>query len=124
MTIDAHHSPIARTAVLPIQSLSELEFIWLEITQHCNLICRHCYTNSSPARPHSDIDWRTLIDQAHALGWRQIQFIGGEPLSHPGFSEYVRRSAALGYDFIEVYTNLSLLTDAVCDAFDDCGVHV
>jgi MoaA/NifB/PqqE/SkfB family radical SAM enzyme len=124
MATDAHHAPRARTAIPPIQSLSGLEFIWLEITQHCNLMCRHCYTNSSPARPHSDIDWRALIDQAHALGCRQIQFIGGEPLSHPRLSEYVRRAAALGYEFIEVYTNLSLLTDDVCDAFGDCGVHV
>ena len=86
-----------------------LHFAWLEITQHCNLRCLHCYTSSSPARKHNDIDWKSVIQDVYDVGCRQIQFIGGEPLTHPKFREYAEFASQLGFGFIEVYTNAALL---------------
>ncbi|HEV2986939.1 MAG TPA: radical SAM protein [Candidatus Angelobacter sp.] len=105
-------------------SESPLRFLWLEITQHCNLRCVHCYTSSSPARKHNDIDWLPVIEEAYALGCRQIQFIGGEPLSHPSILQYIRSARKLGFQFIEVYTNAALLSDSTCDVFAENSVHV
>jgi len=104
-------------------SYSDLKFLWLEITQHCNLTCRHCYTKSSPARPHNSIDWTALIADAHKLGCRQIQLIGGEPLTHPSFLDYLRLCRELSYEFIEVYSNLSLVTDEVCVEMRSAGAN-
>lgn len=103
---------------------AELDFLWLEITQHCNLRCRHCYTMSSPTRSHNDIDWNALVDQAHSTGCRKVQFIGGEPLSHPRILEYVRHARELQFEFIEVFSNLCLLTAEACAVFAQCDVHL
>jgi MoaA/NifB/PqqE/SkfB family radical SAM enzyme len=105
-------------------SASPLQFLWLEITQHCNLRCMHCYTSSSPARKHTDIDWLPVIEEAYELGCRQIQFIGGEPLTHPSILQYVRSARKTGFEFIEVYTNAALLSDAICDVLAENNVHV
>ncbi|WP_174285327.1 radical SAM/SPASM domain-containing protein [Sphingomonas bacterium] len=90
---------------------SKLTFAWLEITQHCNLRCRHCYTSSSPTRPHNTINWASVIRQVYDEGCRQIQFIGGEPLTHPQIREFVSLAYSLGFDFLEVFTNAALLDD-------------
>lgn len=102
----------------------QLQFLWLEITQHCNLRCRHCYTTSSPSKSHNDIDWLAVATDAYELGCRQIQFIGGEPLTHPRILEYLAGVKALGYPFIEVFTNAALLSDSICDALAACDANV
>jgi MoaA/NifB/PqqE/SkfB family radical SAM enzyme len=101
-----------------------LDFLWLEITQHCNLRCRHCYTTSSPQRKHNNIDWASIIRQAHAIGCDKIQLIGGEPLTHPDFADYVRLCASLDFSFIEVFSNASLLSDEICALFAECKVNL
>ncbi len=101
-----------------------LSFAWLEITQHCNLRCMHCYTTSSPARGHNDIDWLSVVRQVHDTGCRHIQFIGGEPLTHPQFREYIQFAHSLGFELIEVYSNAALLDDDIARFLAVHNVHV
>lgn len=59
---------------------AELDFIWLEVISQCNLRCLHCYAEASPqqmAQPGTGelLDW---MDQAAAMGCRNIQLTGGE----------------------------------------------
>lgn len=54
-------------------------------TRLCNLACTHCYTESGPLRrEHLPAARLTaVIDDAAALGYRQLAVSGGEPLLYP-----------------------------------------
>jgi MoaA/NifB/PqqE/SkfB family radical SAM enzyme len=94
-----------------------LDFLWLELTNRCNLQCVHCYTESHPHAGDRDLlsaaDYESLLNQAHALGCRKVQFIGGEPQLNPDFLRLTMAAKSIGFEFIEVFTNLTRLQDEV-----------
>lgn len=99
-----------------LQRSSNLRHIWIEITNRCNLTCVHCYANSGP---HVDTSGEipddrvlNLLAEAQAEGCTSVQFIGGEPMIHPSLPQFIRRAYDLGYDDIEVYSNLVSLPAA------------
>lgn len=106
-----------------------LDFLWLEIAAGCNLKCAHCSVASEPALIGSERmreeDWRRVICEARAFGCHKLQFIGGEPLL---FRDELLRLIAtcreLGYDYVEVYTNLTRITEPVLRAFVEQRVAV
>ncbi len=103
-----------------------LSFLWLEITGACNLECVHCYAESGPSLSHGAMqtaDWKRTIDDAADLGTRTVQFIGGEPTLHPAFSELVAYAAGRGLQ-IEVYTNLTHVSDALWALFEEHHVSL
>lgn len=61
----------------------QLEHVWLEVTNSCNLKCQHCYANSGPdADRRSELNedqWIGVVDDALAYGVNKLTFIGGEP---------------------------------------------
>ncbi|MGW7248799.1 radical SAM/SPASM domain-containing protein [Streptomyces decoyicus] len=94
------------------------QFAWLEITGFCNLSCRHCYAGSSPQGDHGNMtagDWRRVIDELAALGVGDVQFIGGEPTLHPELPELIRHAIRRRMR-VEVFSNLTNVSDAVWDA--------
>ncbi|GLU50534.1 radical SAM protein [Nocardiopsis ansamitocini] len=83
-------------------------FLALDITRKCQLSCGHCYNRSGPGLGHGEmltVDWMVVLDQAADLGVHTVQFIGGEPTSHPGFRSLVRYAVDQGLH-VEVYSNL------------------
>lgn len=106
----------------------QLDFLWLEITDQCNLTCSHCYAESGPSKPlfgtMDRSDWESIILQARGSGCRQLQFIGGEPTLHPDLSGLLRFARAAGYSFIEVFTNATRLRPSLIDCFQENGVTV
>lgn len=108
--------------------MAGLNFIWLEITQKCNLSCVHCYADSNPHQPlfgaMQDADWLRVIDEAFDAGCRQLQFIGGEPTLHPSLDSFIKHAAEKGYTFIEVFTNGTRLLDKRLDLFSELNVNV
>lgn len=97
-----------------------LHFLWLEITGRCNLECVHCYSDSSPrvaTRISAVDDWGRVLADGSAAGCRAVQFIGGEPTLHPALPDLIQRARALGYSFVEVYTNGSAFTGVLKAAF-------
>ena len=109
-------------------SMTDLRFLWLEITGKCNLFCTHCYADSGPqADLYGNMayeDWTRLIDEAAELGCRQIQFIGGEPTMHPRLDDLVDRANHRGFVFIEVFTNATRLGEELMGCFQRNQVHV
>lgn len=105
-----------------------LDFLWLELTAHCNERCVHCYaeSGSDPSTPEvlSPVQYRSLIKQASDLGCKKIQFIGGEPTLHPHLSDFIGYASQCGYDFIEVFTNLYNLSESLLETFKSFDVHV
>ena len=105
-----------------------LQFLWLELTNRCNLVCVHCYADSSPHPTRADVldtdDFARLLQEAAALGCRAVQFIGGEPTLHPGLPRLIVHARALGFTQIEVYTNATHLPPSLLECFVRNGVAV
>jgi radical SAM protein with 4Fe4S-binding SPASM domain len=56
-------------------------------------------------------DYESIMIRAHELGCRKIQFIGGEPQLNRDFMSLLRTAREIGYEFIEVFSNLTFLDD-------------
>ncbi len=105
------HSPATQT----------LDFLWLELTNRCNLRCVHCYTESHPHSGDRDVlttqAYERLMREAYNLGCRKLQFIGGEPQLNRDFHKLLVTANTIGFEFIEVFSNLTQLDDeTVCYA--------
>lgn len=112
---------------LPATDSAPLEFIWLEITDACNNRCLHCYTESSPARHSAKVthpQWLNLISQARQLGARELQLIGGEPLLYDRWRDLVIKARTENYEYIEIFTNATLISDNCIEFFKQHHVHV
>jgi MoaA/NifB/PqqE/SkfB family radical SAM enzyme len=105
-----------------------LTFLWIELTNRCNLRCVHCYSESTPSSIGRDIltddDYTRVIREGAIAGCTQLQFIGGEPTLHPRLPEFIDHAKNNGYTFVEVYTNLTHLTPRLLDCFVRHGVHI
>lgn len=116
-------------SVAPVWGQTQrLDFLWLEVTNVCNLQCRHCYSESSPWSSSRDIlttaQHFDLIDEAARLGCRNIQFIGGEPTANPALPVMVERAFASGFEFIEIFTNLVSLPGHLLDLIAKHNINV
>lgn len=105
-----------------------LRFLWLELTGKCNLRCIHCYADSGPYRRlHDEMvpeDWENVLEQAADLGCRAVQFIGGEPTMYPALARLIERARELGFTFVEVYTNGTMLNPRLKETFLRHHVHL
>jgi MoaA/NifB/PqqE/SkfB family radical SAM enzyme len=74
--------------------------IVLELTNRCNLRCRHCYDERHAATaelPLPILDG--LLSEAAGCGVDHLTFSGGEPTLHRHFATVVERVCAAGYTF-------------------------
>lgn len=105
----------------------KLDFLWLEITNRCNLECVHCYSESGPRTELMGVmriqDWVKLIADAVNAGCERVQIIGGEPLVHPDF-DTILEMCADSFASTEVFTNATALTDKKIDMIRDKGVAI
>lgn len=110
------------------EKASPIDFLWLELTNRCNLQCVHCYAESGPTATESDTmtpeDYIRVMDEAFALGCRMVQFIGGEPTLNKSLPDFIRHAHGLGYEYIEVYSNLLHMSDELVSLIQEKGVHV
>jgi MoaA/NifB/PqqE/SkfB family radical SAM enzyme len=127
--------PLVSPVLLPLKKLrvrggclEGLSFLWLEITQRCNLACVHCYADSSPHLPLTErmtfSDWCRVMDEARTMGCRRLQFIGGEPTIHPDLTRLLGHASHVGFRKCEVFTNATLLREDLVRTFKDLGVRV
>jgi sulfatase maturation enzyme AslB (radical SAM superfamily) len=92
--------------------------ISVELTDHCNYLCKHCYNESSPQRNHF-IDEKRLVgilNDLNVLGAELIEFTGGEPLSHPSFTSVLKYALDL-FNVISIITNGSLIKKDILKLF-------
>ena len=126
----------------------DLDFVWFEIlSDDCNERCVHCYAESMPpsyrraleiqtSAVNSDNkqkltakDWKRLIDESFALGCKQCQFIGGEPFLWRGENgetvlDLAKRAEEIGFETVEIFTNATLITEAIAQRIKDLGLRV
>lgn len=95
-------------AELPSVRTTALHSLALDLTRACQAKCDHCYNSSSPAGTAGEMtraDWLSVLDQAAAMGLRQVQFIGGEPTMHPDLPDLIDHALDHGLQ-VEVFSNL------------------
>ena len=81
MKTPVKHPPVLKS---PEPSLRYLE---LQITERCNLKCRHCYIHKDVLSELSFVDIRTVLKEFEAMQGLRVMITGGEPLLHSRFPE-------------------------------------
>ncbi len=74
--------------------------ITIELTNRCNLRCRHCFDNRH--RADGDLDMMIIgkiLNSAKAHGFHHLSFTGGEPTLHPEFTRILEMTSEAGYSF-------------------------
>jgi MoaA/NifB/PqqE/SkfB family radical SAM enzyme len=114
------------TAVEGTNELRDTRFMWLEITGNCQLECGHCYADSGPGKGSGKLTadhWILILSEAALGGVRQVQFIGGEPTTHPALPRLIEHAVAVGLR-VEVFSNLVSLRKQVWQALTLPGVSL
>jgi MoaA/NifB/PqqE/SkfB family radical SAM enzyme len=123
----SHSTQAAPANAAPAPERARLDFLWLELTNRCNLHCVHCYTESSPQSGDRDKlaaqDYVSTLHEAFALGCRSVQFIGGEPQLNHDFPALLTEATRIGFSCIEVFTNLTFLTEDTLRYAATHGIH-
>jgi len=68
--------------------------------------------------------WKCALSEAADLGCGQVQFTGGEATLREDLRELVEFARGRGYEFIEVFTNATLMDDEKAGWMADLGVKV
>ena len=103
-----------------------IDFSWIEITQNCNLFCRHCYEGSARTitTPEMSFDnFQIAVDSLKKAGIRRVQLVGGEPLTHSTIRNLIDY-ISWKFDFTEIFTNGTLLTDELLDLIQNRGISL
>ena len=92
----------------------KINFVWLELTESCNLKCIHCYDGDEHRDNPSDKltfdEWKDILNQLKELDCSKVQFIGGEPTVHPQFLDLLKYAVSIGLK-VEIYSNLVLFNE-------------
>jgi MoaA/NifB/PqqE/SkfB family radical SAM enzyme len=107
--------PLTRADALRLRAFDTL---FVEVTSRCNERCRHCYAGAGPSEGGCDLGidaFERALRDARALGFRRIQLTGGEPLLRADLPDLVALVRAAGFDVCEIFTNGTLLEDALLD---------
>lgn len=87
-----------------------LRWLFFEITNRCNLCCRHCGSNCTSIGQSLSVQdvekVLTSVQSAHPM----ICLTGGEPLLHPDFFEISKLVRSLGFSW-GMTTNATLIDD-------------
>ena len=98
----------ARGEVRAQVSLAALRTLWINTGTLCNLACRTCYIESSPKNDAlvypALAEVESYLDEAQALGTREIGFTGGEPFMNPDAVAMIAAALSRGFDVL-VLTN-------------------
>lgn len=71
----------------PRSPIPSLRYLLLNITNICNLACKHCYIKD-PGTTEIDPDiFEKAVSQFEEMGGLKLMISGGEPLTHSGFLE-------------------------------------
>lgn len=125
LLLNNHDTPIVEKRIPP-----RFRYVWLELTGSCNCRCLHCY-GAFGAPEKKDLqneltvdEWKKIMDQVISSGGNALQFIGGEPLMHPHFSELLSYAHQAGFERIDIFTNAYLLTEETADLIAKVGASV
>ena len=92
-------------AIVPFD---RLETLWINTGTLCNITCQNCYIESSPSNDRlvyvTLAEIAPLIEEAAALGAREIGFTGGEPFLNPDMVALAEAALSRGLEAL-ILTN-------------------
>jgi len=96
--------------------------VW-DITNACNLRCKHCYANAGKtcADEMSTNEVKQAIDKLDRVSVPIIAFSGGEPLVHPDIFELIHYARRKGI-YVAIATNGTLITKETSQRLKESGV--
>ncbi len=130
-----HHWPTVRTLVntaksiatyglvAPQRFISPLLVVW-NITNACNLSCKHCYQDAGHKRGHDEMNRAEKLDLVDQMSENYVPMValaGGEPLVDPDIWAILER-AQQKQVYVSIATNGTLLTRANVDRIRSFGV--
>lgn len=94
----------------------------LQITEKCNLTCRHCFLDSSTkGKTISLYDIENVIwPQLKALKVISLTITGGEPFVHPNIEDVVKFLSTV-VDSVTICTNATIITETQMELFSSLG---
>lgn len=100
------------------------EIHW-EITNKCNLRCKHCLSTSGSARENelSTEEAISVLETLQSIGVNKIYFTGGEPFSRKDFLKLLERTVALGMQ-VAIITNATLLQKTTIEMIEKLGIEL
>jgi MoaA/NifB/PqqE/SkfB family radical SAM enzyme len=94
-------------------------FMFLSITNECNLRCQGCWVSTDAPRSRLDIETiERIVRQASAQGVRFFGIMGGEPLLHPDMMAIFEKHPRC---YFQLFTNGTMLTDDVAARLAKAG---
>jgi MoaA/NifB/PqqE/SkfB family radical SAM enzyme len=101
------HGDVFREIKIPHPSL---RYLLLNISNKCNLACRHCYLGN-PENSEMDIEiFENAVSQFETMGGLKLMISGGEPLLHSRFWEFMEILSS--YELrVEVLSNGTLIDE-------------
>ncbi len=100
-----------------------LRYLELQITNKCNLICKHCYLGEAGK---ADFDYDTVLNifnEFEAMQGLRLLITGGEPLLHKRFWEINDRLPEYGFRSI-LLSNGTLITKEIAEKLNVHEVQV
>ncbi len=99
-----------------------LKMLFFELTSRCNLACKHCGSNCSPAESEvlckEDV-FKVLRSVENFSPRPLICLSGGEPFLHPEFFAIARRLKEMEFDW-GITTNGTLIDEEAAKALQEC----
>jgi len=80
-------TPLHRKVALNPSPIPSLRYLELQITDRCNLQCRHCYIGESSHQDLSMERIQRVLEAFEEIQGLRLLLSGGEPLLHPRFWE-------------------------------------
>lgn len=97
--------------------------VWVQATQSCNLACRVCYGDCTPAPSPDELttaEVKALVDRFEAEGVLHVLYEGGEPLLRPDLFELLEYTAPRMMCWLR--TNATLVDAAIAERLADAKV--
>ncbi|MBU0516360.1 MAG: radical SAM protein [Proteobacteria bacterium] len=88
----------------------------IELTDACNLSCKHCYRKSGPhlSRFIPAQSLLDLLEEFYLNGVHSLELSGGEPTLHPDI-DHILSFALNWFGAVALLTNGTLMTESICD---------
>jgi len=105
----------------------KLRFLFFELTDKCNLGCRHCGSNCTSQNktflPYEEIE-KVMVSVTDRYDPNEIMICitGGEPMLHPDLMKIIYRSRCLGFH-VGITTNGTLIDDKAAEDFVRSGLE-
>lgn len=115
----------------PDLSFSKLDFsltpflvIW-ELTQACDLACRHCRASAMPERCSEELstdEGKALLDAVKAMGTPVVVLSGGDPLKRSDLIELIAYGTSIGLRMATIPAATERITPAILAELKDAGL--